>query len=268
MSDATAVGVRAPALPARVASVWFRHFKVYSDTFVANATPAVLEPVFFLLAVGLGLGRYIDEEFLGLPFSAFMAPGILAMTSVYTAAFEATYGTFVRMRWQQTYDAMRATPLTVPDIFTGELFWCATKGLIFATIVGTVLLAFGKVLTPWAVLIPFVGFLTAMAFAGLSFVVTSLVKNMNHFQFYFTVGLTPLVFFSGLVFPVTDLPAGLEIAAYLLPMFHVIETFRLVVSGAAHTSVSWSWVCPIVLVALAAVLGWAGVRRMSARLLG
>jgi ABC-type polysaccharide/polyol phosphate export permease len=65
---------------------------------------------------------------------------------------------------------------------------------------------------------------------------------------------------------VTDLPAGLTTVAYLLPMFHVIETFRLVVSGAAHTSVSWSWICPIVLVALAAGLGWAGVRRMTARL--
>lgn len=269
MSDASFIApARAPSATRRVASVWFRHWRVYSDTFLANATPAVFEPVFFILAVGIGVGRYIEESFNGLDYASFMAPGVLAMTSVYTAAFEATYGTFVRLRYQLTYDAMRATPLTVRDIFAGELLWCATKGMLFATIVGLVLLAFGKVRTPLAVLIPVLGFLTAMAFGGLSFVVTSLVRNMNHFQFYFTIGLTPLVFFSGLVFPVQDLPAGLAGAAYALPMFHVIESFRIVTSGAAHVSVSWAFACPAVLVLLAAGLGWLGVSRMSRRLLG
>ena len=258
---------RAPSVLKRVVSVWFRHYRVYSDTFLANATPAVLEPVFFLLAVGFGVGRFVDAEFAGLDFASFMAPGVLAMTCVYTASFEATYGTWVRMRFQQTYDAMRATPLTVRDIFAGELLWCATKGALFGTIVGLVLLAFGKILSPYALLIPVFGFLTAMAFGGLALTVTSLVKNMNHFQFYFTIVLTPLVFFSGLVFPVQTLPVALQVLAYSLPMFHVIESFRLITCGTAHVTVSWAWACPLVLVALAAALGWLGVRRMSARML-
>jgi lipooligosaccharide transport system permease protein len=207
-------------------------------------------------------------EFNGLEFAAFMAPGILAMTSVYTASFEATYGTFVRSRYQQTYDAMRATPLTVDDVFTGELLWCSTKGMLFATIVGLVLLLFGKVLSPWAVLIPIFGFLTAMLFAGISFVVTSMVQNMNHFQFYFTIGLTPLVYFSGMMFPVQELPGGLAIAAYSTPMFHVIESFRLIVSGAAHLSVGWAWICPGSLLLLALIMGRIGVRCMMRRTLG
>jgi lipooligosaccharide transport system permease protein len=268
MSDVAiaATGRRTPNRAQRVASVWFRHWKVYSDTIFANATPAVLEPIFFMLAIGLGLGRFIEARFMGLDYAAFMAPGILAMTSLYTAAFEATYGTFVRSRYQQTYDAMRATPLTVPDIFVGELLWCATKGAIFATIVGLVLLAFGKVLTPWAVLIPVFGFLTAMAFGGISFVVTSLVKNMNHFQFYFTIGITPLVYFSGLMFPVQELPAGFANVAYALPMFHVIESFRLITSGLV--SVPWAWICPGVLLGMALLFGAIGVRRMTRRTLG
>jgi len=261
-------GRAAPSWAKRVISVWFRHWRVYSDTIIANATPAILEPVFFLLAIGLGVGRYIEVEFNGgLSFSEFMAPGIIAMTCVYTAAFEASYGTFVRMRFQQTYEAMRATPLTPADIFTGELLWCATKGLLFGTIVGLVLLVFGKVLSPWAVLVPVFGFFTAMAFGGLSMIVTSLVKNMNHFQFYFTAGLTPLVYFSGMMFPVQSLPKGLEIAAYSMPMFHIIESFRLIVSGAGHSSVSWVFVCPIVMLVSALVLGYAGVRMMTRRLL-
>ena len=258
---------RAPSKVQRVTAVWFRHFRVYMDTFVANATPAILEPVFFLLAVGLGVGRFIDTKFLGLSYPAFMAPGLLAMTSMYTAAFEASYGTFVRMKFQLTYDAMRATPLTAADIFTGELFWCATKGLLFSTIVGLVLFAFGLVSTPAGFLVPVVGFVTATAFGGISFVVTSFVKNMNHYQFYFTIGLTPLVFFSGLTFPVDTLPAGLEHVAYALPMFHVIESFRLVTAGPAHVSVPWAGLCPLVVLAWAVAFGALGVARMRTRLL-
>lgn len=262
------VGRRAPNRFQRVASVWFRHYLVYSDTFIANATPAVLEPLLLLLAVGLGVGQFIQKSFLGLHFAAFMAPGLLGMTSAYTAAFEATYGTFVRLRYQLTYDAMRATPLTVPDIFMGELLWCASKGLLFSTIVGLVVLCFGYVATPAALLIPIVGFFAAMAIGGISFFVTSLVKNMNHFQFFFTVGLTPLIFFSGLMFPVTFLPAGLTKVAYVSPMYHVIETFRLVVSGPAHTTNAYAWISPIVLVLMALAFGALGVRRMTRRLVG
>jgi len=270
MSDVATPGataVRDPGRVRRVFSVWVRHFRVYSDTFIANATPAIFEPVFFLVAIGIGVGRYIDRDFNGLPYASFMAPGILGMTAMYTAAFEATYGTFVRSRYQQTYDAMRATPLTVTDIFTGELLWCATKGLIFTTIVGSVLLLFGHVTTPFAVLIPVVGFFASMAFAGLSFIVTSVVSNMNHFQFYFTIGLTPVAFFSGMMFPVQELPRGLEEIACATPMFHIIETFRLVTTGTGHVSVTWVWVCPIAIVVLAFGLGALGVMRMGRRLL-
>ena len=261
-----AARVGPPGVVRRVASVWFRHFRVYSDSFVANATPAVMEPLFLLLAVGVGVGRYIDVRFNDLPYDQFMAPGILGMTAVFTAAYEATYATFVRMRFQQTYSAMLATPLTHRDVFLGELMWCASKGLIYCTIVVLVLLAMGTITSPWAVLVPVAGFLTSAAFGGLSLFVTSIVKNMNHFQFFFTGALTPMVFFSGLMFPVQDLPAGLRAVAYELPMFHVNETFRLLTSGAGHASVAWVAVCPVVLTVAAVSLGALGVLRMERRL--
>ena len=70
----------APSTAVRLYSVWMRHARVYADSFFANATPAVLEPLFLLLAVGIGVGRYIDAEFNGLPYQEFMAAGILGMT--------------------------------------------------------------------------------------------------------------------------------------------------------------------------------------------
>lgn len=258
---------RAPSRSRRIAAVWYRHFRVYRKHLLANATPALFEPIFFLLALGLGVGRFIEGDFNGLDYTAFIAPGILGMTAIYTASFEATYGTLVRLLYQQTYDAMRATPLTIDDIFVGELLWCATKGLIFTSVVGLVLLAFGVVLTPLAVLVPVLGFLTAAAFAGMGFLVTALVKNMNQFQYFFTLVLTPLMYFSGMMFPVQALPSSLAWVAYALPMFHIFESFRMVISGPDHLSVAWAWICPLVLGAYTVLFGWLGVRQMKRRLL-
>jgi len=256
-----------PGLARRVSAVWYRHFLVYSKYFMANATPAVLEPILLMLAVGLGVGRYIDRQFNnGLDYPSFMAAGILGSTSLYTAAFEASYGTFIRYMYQKTYAGMIATPLTRRDIFLGELLWCGTKGALFSSMVGVVLCACGLVHSPWAVLIPLAGFVTACAFAGMSFVVTSFVSSINHFQYFFTAVLTPLTFFSGMMFPVQDLPQGLKYVAIALPMFHVNETFRLLVSGPQHLSVPWAWACPFVLCVLAVTLGIAGVLRMEGKL--
>lgn len=259
------VPVTTPSRVQRVVSVWYRHFRVYNTSFFANATPAVLEPLFFQLAVGFGVGRYLGQTFNGLEYATFMAPGILGMTALYTAAFEATHATFVRMRYQKTYSAMLATPLTRSDIFWGELLWCASKGFLYSAIVALVLLAFGTILTPLALLVPLAGFFTAMAFAGISFLVTARVKNINQFQYYFTAFLTPLIYISGLMFPVQELPFGLAWIAYLLPMFHVIETFRLIVSGPEHVSVPWAHFCPLILLAMAFVFGALGVKAMEKR---
>lgn len=264
MPDASRPAV--PGAAARLASVWYRHWRVYSDTFFANATPAVFEPLFLLLAVGVGVGRYIEVRFNGLGYDEFMAPGVLGMTALYTAAYEGTYATFVRLRYQHTYQTMLATPLTLRDVFRGEILWCASKGVLYTTIVAAVLGAVGATSSWWTVLCPVAGFLTALAFAGLSFLVTSVVRNMNHFQFFFTAGLTPMVFFSGLMFPVQDLPGVLPYVAYATPMFHCIETFRLLTSGPAHASVTWFAWCPAVLAVYAIVLAFLGVRAMERRL--
>lgn len=263
MADAAPL---APSRWSRIHSVWYRHVRVYSDTFLANATPAVFEPLLLLTAVGLGVGRYVDAPMNGQSYPEFMAAGILGMTAVYTAAYEATYASFVRLRYQRTYQAMLSTPLTPRDIFVGELLWCASKGLLYATLVGIVLALLGYVTSWLGLLIPLFGFLTAAAFAGLSLIVTSLVSNMNHFQFFFTAGLTPLVFFSGLMFPVQDLPSFLPTVGYVSPMFHVIESFRLACTGTEHLSAEWCVASPAVLVVMAVVLGGLGIRRMEGRL--
>jgi lipooligosaccharide transport system permease protein len=266
MADA-ALRRQPPARVRRVASIWRRHVLVYSKSFVSNATPAVFEPVMLLLSVGLGVGKHVVTQFNGLPYDAYMAPGILASATLYTASFEATYGTFVRQRFQGTYEAMLASPLTVRDVVLGELLWAATKGFFFGAVVAVVLTALGFVHTPLAAFIPVFGFLNALTFAGLGLVVSSHVKTIDQLSLYFTLVLTPMVFFSGFMFPVAQLPAPLPAVAASLPMYHAVETFRLLSSGPEHVSTSWSWACPLVMAGFAAVCAVAGGISFERRIL-
>lgn len=251
----------------RVLAVWRRHAKVYGGVFVSNATPAVLEPLLLLASVGLGVGKHVAATFNGLPYDEYMAPGILASASLYTSAFEATYGTFVRQRFQGTYDLILATPATARDVVLGELLWCGSKGLFYASVIGLVLAALGFVHSWAALAIPVFGFLNALAVAGLCLVLTSRVKHIDQNQIFFSIVLTPMVFFSGFMFPVAELPAPLAAVAQSLPMYHAVETFRLLASGPEHVSASWSWACPLVLAGYALVLAALGGASFHRRIL-
>lgn len=259
---------RAPSRAARIGSVWSRHVRVYCGTFISNVTPALLEPLFLMFAVGLGVGRFVEAKFSGLTYPQFMAAGIVAVTPMWTGSFESTYGTYVRMTFQRSYAAMLATPLTPRDILLGEVVFCGTKGVLFASIVTAVLAAFGAVTSWGALAVPVVGFVIATLFAGAGHFVTTRVKNINHFQFYFTAILTPLSYFSGLMVPVPQLPAPVAAVAYVLPMFHAVETCRMLVTGPESRTVPWAAWCPVVLCAYAVFFVWLGMRSMERRIRG
>ena len=101
----------------------------------------------------------------------------------------------------------------------------------------------------------------------LGLVVSSRVSTIDQLSLYFTLILTPMVFFSGFMFPVAQLPAPLPTIARSLPMYHAVETFRLLASGPDHVSASWSWACPIVLVGFAAVCAVLGGMSFERRIL-
>src|SRR5262245_35789819 len=255
-----------PSRTHRVLSVWRRHVAVYTRSFWSNATPAVFEPLLLLLSVGLGVGKHVPTRFNDLAYDAYMAPGILASATLFTASWETTYGTFIRHRFQGTYEAMLASPLTVRDIVMGEMLWAASKGVLFSSIIALVLTTLGFVSTPMALAIPVFGFLNSLTWAGAGLFVSSRVSGIERLQLYFTLALTPMVFFSGFMFPVAQLPEPLPPISRSLPMYHAVETFRLLASGPGHVSTAWSWVCPLVLVGFAVTFafvgGWSFERRI------
>lgn len=218
--------IRYPRLWQRLYSVWYRHMRVYTRNLLSNGLPPFLEPLLFLLGIGLGLGKYITESMEGLAYIEFLGTGLLVTTAMFTAAFECTYGTFIRLEFDKVYDGMLAAPITVNNLIVGEILWAGTKGFFFSFAVLCVLTCFQIVQLPQALLAPVVGFLTGVMFASASLLVTSFVKTINHFNFYITGFLSPMFFFSGVVFPVSNLPGSVRFVAEIVPLTHAVRLVR------------------------------------------
>ncbi|MCK5203429.1 MAG: ABC transporter permease [Desulfobacterales bacterium] len=253
-----------PSLMHRLGSVWYRHYRVYRQNIFSNGIPPFLEPLFFLAGIGLGLGKYvgfIDD----VPFLLFIAAGIAVPSAMFTASFECTFGTYIRLEYDKVYDGMISAPLKVTDLFVGEILFAATKGLFFSGAVTIVLAAFGLTAGPGFLFAPLIGFFTGALFASLSLLVTSVVKNINHFNFYFTGLLTPMFFFSGIIFPIENMPPVLRVVARILPLAHAVSLTRAGWFG------SWKPELLLNMLYMASVtilLGAWAIRRLRRRLLG
>jgi len=245
--------------------VWYRHVRVYCKTLLANATPPVLEPLFFFTAVAIGLGSYIDEaDFDRLPYKTYVASGIMVASAMFTAVLETTFSTFVRLVFQKVYDAMLGTHLHIREMFVGEMLFAASKGAVFSTVVLLITMAFGVRPTIWCVFVPVIGFLTAYLFAAIGLIVTSYVKTITNFSFFTSGVITPLFFFSGTFFPVSGHHWALDTIAMLVPLTHPIELTRdlfkceLTIMTAVHAGMLALYIVVCHIIAL---------RRMTARVL-
>jgi lipooligosaccharide transport system permease protein len=199
--------------------------RVYTKNLITNGFPPFLEPLIFLAAIGVGLGRYVTEM-RGMAYLPFLGSGLLVTASMFTAAFECTYGTFIRLEFDKAYDGMISAPITVGNLFMGEILWCGTKGLFFSLAVLVVVSAFGVLSFTGSLLAPVIGFLTGVMFAALSLFVTSFIKDINQFNFFFTGFLSPMFFFSGVVFSLENLPPVLQKLAEVFPLTHSVRLVR------------------------------------------
>jgi len=252
-----------PPLAARLYAVWYRHMRVYTENLISNGLPPFLEPLIFLAGVGLGLKKYIGQMD-GMPYLQFLGTGLLVTTAMYTAAFECSFGTFIRLEFDRVYDGMLAAPVSANNLIIGEILWGGTKGLFFSFAVMCVLTACGIVPMPRGLLAPLVGMVTGLMFASLSLWVTSFVKFINHFNFYFTGFLSPMFFFSGVVFPISELPPALHPVAQAVPLTHAVRLVRAVCTGAADLTLFWD---VLYCVGFIALMSYLAVKRLRRRLI-
>jgi lipooligosaccharide transport system permease protein len=262
MSEDWAGGpVRVAGFFPRVGAVWFRHMRVYVRNLFSNALPPFIEPIIFLAGIGLGLGAAVGTME-GLPYIRFLAMGLLMTAPMFTASFEMTYGTYIRLTFEKVYDGMLGAPLTALDLMAGEILWCGTKGAVFTLSVLLVCLLFGALPVGWVLASPLIGFLAGIMFAVLALLVTTVVSNINNFNFFFSGLLSPMFFFCGVVFPVSNLPPWLVPVAEVMPLTHPVRLVRGISTGLAPIHL-WDLAYIVVFIAL---VGWVAVKRMIGRL--
>ncbi|MEN6349762.1 MAG: ABC transporter permease [Syntrophomonas sp.] len=254
---------KVPSLWQRVSSVWYRHFRVYNSSFFSNALPPFLEPLILLAGLGIGFGAYI-QNMGAMNYILFLASGIIVTSSMYTAAFECTYGTFIRLEFDNIYDGMLGAPISPQNLIIGEILFAGSKGFFFALAVLIVTWLAGIITYPWSIMAAFVGFICGIMFATLSLWITSVVKNINHFNFYFTGLLSPMFFFSGAVFPIENLPRTMQWLAEVIPLTHAVRMARaFCVPGRLGSYLLYDLAyCAVFII----ITGYFAIRRLKKRL--
>jgi len=233
-----------PKLSYRVWKVWMRDKDVFMKTFKVNFVPPLLEPILYLLALGFGLGAFV-QQIEGTPYIRFIAPSLIAISAMFSSFYECTYGSFVRMYFQKTFDAIIATPVSLEEVIAGEILWGATKSVINSSIVLAVVAAFGLASTPFALLVPVFSFLAGLMFASLAMCFTAIVSNIDAFNYPAFLLITPMFLFSGTFFPLSSLPLPTQIIAELfLPLTHTVKIMRGLTLGSLDASLllSLAWV--------------------------
>ncbi len=228
----------------------------------------MLGPLFYLGAMGFGLGSLVDRHGTaslgGVSYLAFVAPAILASSAMSTAMSEASYPVFGSVKWNKLYIAAQASPLRPADIFRGHLMFMTMRIAMNAAVFTAFMWAFGAARSAWVVLAWPAAVLTGLAFAAPIAAWAVTVTMENSFAYLFRFAMMPLMLFSGTFFPVSQLPGWLRLLAYATPLWHGVALCRALSLGQAD----WPGALGNVayLAALAAFGIWAGARTYRRRL--
>jgi lipooligosaccharide transport system permease protein len=249
--------------PRHAAAIWRRNALVFSKVWRGALLPNFLDPLFYLVAMGFGLGTYVASV-QGVEYRDFLAPGLIASAAMWAASFETTYNVYLRMNENRLYDAILATPVEVPDLAAGDVLWGATRATIYSTVFLVVVAAFGLVDSAWAVAIPPLVFLGGLCFSVVGYAFTALVPKIDLYSYFFTLGITPMFLFSGIFFPFEELPRWVESVAWLTPLYHLVEITRAMATGPeAH----WVAIHAVWLAGVSAALFLIPVWALNRRLL-
>jgi lipooligosaccharide transport system permease protein len=252
--------IKPPSIFKRIFSVWYRHYRVYVQNIISNGFPIFMEPLFFLFAFGIGMTKYITDMG-GVSYLTFLASGLLITPAMYTASYECTFGTFIRLEYEKVYDGMLASPLSYKDLVIGEILFSGTKGLFFSFCIMLVIVPFGLISIPWALIAPLCGLFTGLMFASVSLIITAFVTNINHFNFYFTGFLTPMFFFSGTVFPIENIPLNFRWIAELFPLTHTVRIARAFCIESFNINLIFDLIYTIIFIIITGLLAVILLRR-------
>ena len=237
-----------------------RHARVYQHAWLILIS-GFFEPLFYLLSIGVGLGALVGNV-AGpngpVGYTSFVAPALLATSSMNGAVFDSTFNVFFRLKYNKLYDAALATPMRSGDIALGEISWALIRGGLYGSAFLIVMLALRLLHSPWAVLALPTALLIGFAFAAAGMAATTFMRSWQHFEFVTLVTL-PMFLFSTTFYPLSVYPRPIQIIVECTPLYQGVALMRGLTLGAVGPALLWH-------VAYLAVMGVAGLYLASFRI--
>ena len=220
-----------PRLSWRWWPVFRRNLLVWRKLAVPSLVGNIAEPLMWLVAFGYGMGALVGDVALDaggprVPYILFLASGSICMSAMNAASFEALYSAFSRMHVQKTWDGILNAPVRLDDVVLAEMLWAAFKSLFTVTAILGVMLGLGishapMLLLAWPALL-----LVGITFSCVALIFNALAKGYDFFTYYFTLFLTPMMFLSGIFFPLNQLPPVVRAVADWLPLSNAVQLVR------------------------------------------
>ncbi|HRO57930.1 MAG TPA: ABC transporter permease [Burkholderiaceae bacterium] len=210
--------------------VYRRNLLVWRKLALASIVGNIAEPLIVLVAFGYGLGGLLPQVD-GIPYILFLAAGSMCMGTMMAASFEALYSAFSRMHAQRTWDSLLNAPLDLDDILIAEWLWAGTKSMFSGLAIIAVVVVLGISREPTLVLVLPVVALTGLCFGAIGLCFNAIARSYDFFTYYFTLVVTPMIFLSGVYYPVSELPDWLAPVAQALPLAAAVDLARPLVIG-------------------------------------
>ncbi len=210
--------------------VMVREVVNFSSFWRASTFSSTIDPTIYLLAFGLGLGAFVHSEVGGISYISFVGTGIVATTVLFSGAFPAMYGTFIKYEFQHTYDAILAAPVDTEELVTGEAAWIAARTGVYGCFPMLVAIPFGLDPAWGMLLVPFIAALAGFGWASCGIFIAARSSAIETFSYWQSGLLTPLFLVAGTFFPVNGSPL-FRFLSNLNPLYHCVELVRGVVFG-------------------------------------
>jgi lipooligosaccharide transport system permease protein len=218
-----------------------RNFLVYRKAWVVFLTGFV-EPLLYLFSIGIGVGQLVDGFELNgtvVPYAVFVAPGMLAASSMNGALLDSTFGIFFKLRYDKVYEGVLATPMRSVDIARGELVWSLLRASAYSAGFLVIMVAMGLVSSWWALLAWPATWLIGFAFGGAGMALTTWMRSWQDFD-YIQLAIVPMFLFSATFFPVSAFDGALRWVVEVSPLYRGVALVRELTTGTVSAASLWS----------------------------
>lgn len=243
----------------------------YRRTWRGTVISSFVNPVFFLAAMGTGLGSLVDrgEGNLSVPYLAFVATGLMAANAMQNGAGDGSFPVMAGVLWRKNFQGTITTPLGPENIIWGRLIWGTARLLFVLVVFALIAVGFGAMdLGPALIAIP-PAVLTGLAFTAVITAWTLTREDGRSLSSLFRFGIVPLFLFSGTFFPISQLPEFLQSIAYVTPLFHGVELVRKIALPSAGEAIVTSmpiWIHVAYLVVMMGAGIYLSIRFLNKRI--